>query len=484
MEMVADGNRQGIGGIEKLRVQIFAEQMSYHLRYLIFGGIAIAGYRLLDAPGCILHNGDIARKGGCHHHALRPAQLKHSLHVFAKKRVFDGHLVGVVVVHEPQNGFVEFLELQLVGAIFAQLNHAILNHADDARLYRNDAVARHHRAGVDTQDNFLFGNGSGIRGNNHRHGQASLQSNGFSAVLTRKPGKKIIFWGKIAVISGLVAYIAYVLYQQPFEWATVRRQLRSVDHPEAWSAGLALLTPINWGLEALKWQILLRRVEQTSWADAFRGVLAGLSLGFALPAQLGDTAGRVLSLRTRQRGAAIGASLVSGGMQFYVALVFGTVAWAHHLGAFSERNTSAGQVLLLVLVLLSAGGIAFGLVRQRLIGWLATRPALVRFATYWNVAGLYTNSELGRALTVAALRYLIFSVQFYVAMRLVGIGLTPDVAASGIGLVFLVKTVTPAFNFLSDLGVREAAALWVLRPSVFRCRCCLRQPLCFGSPIY
>ena len=282
--------------------------------------------------------------------------------------------------------------------------------------------------------------------------------------MTRKPGKKIIFWVKTAVIAGLVAYIAQVLYQQPFDWTTVRSQLRAVRHPEGWAAGLLLLTPVNWGLEALKWQMLLQRVERTSFAGAFRGVLAGLSLGFALPAQLGDTAGRVLSLHTRRRGAAVGASLVSGGMQFYVAIVFGTVAWAHHLQAFPERSTSAGRALLIVLVVLSAGGIVVGLVRQRLIGWLATRPLLVRFATYWNVAGLYTNFEIGRALTVAALRYLVFAVQFCVALRLVGIGLPPGVAASGIGLVFLVKTVTPAFNLLSDLGVREAAALWVFAP--------------------
>jgi hypothetical protein len=49
-------------------------------------------------------------------------------------------------------------------------------------------------------------------------------------------------------------------------------------------------------------------------------------------------------------------------------------------------------------------------------------------------------------------------------MRLVGLDLPADVSASGIGLVFLVKTITPAFNLLSDLGVREAASLWVFAP--------------------
>jgi Lysylphosphatidylglycerol synthase TM region len=286
----------------------------------------------------------------------------------------------------------------------------------------------------------------------------------FSYVLSLKSTKKIGFWVKAAVFGGLVAYIAHVLRQQSFDWTTVSRQIRSVEQPGRWAAALLLLTPVNWGLEALKWQILLQRVERTTFWDACRGVLAGLSLGFALPAQLGDTAGRVLSLRTSARAEAIGASLVSGGMQFYVALVFGALAWAHHLRAAPERNTPAGQWLLALLTMLSLLGIGFGLVRQRLIRWLATRPRLTQFARYWQVGGQYDDREIGLALLVAAMRYLVFSVQFYVAMQLVGVGLPADIAASGIGVVFLVKTITPAFNLLSDLGVREAAALWVFAP--------------------
>ena len=269
---------------------------------------------------------------------------------------------------------------------------------------------------------------------------------------------------KISVFAGLVTYIGYVLHQQRFDWTVVQHQLRVVRNPERWAILLVSLTPFNWGLEALKWQILLQRVEKTSFGDAFRGVLAGLSLGFALPAQLGDTAGRVLSLRTSARAEAIGASLVSGGMQFYVAIVFGTVAWAHHLSTAPTRNNLAGQGLLTLLLGFSALGVGFGLVRRQVIGWLATWAMLRRFAGYWHVAGAYDDSEIGLALAAAALRYLVFSGQFYAAMQLVGVELPLGVSVSGIGVVFLAKTVTPAFNLLSDLGVREAASLWVFEP--------------------
>lgn len=292
-----------------------------------------------------------------------------------------------------------------------------------------------------------------------------MQSNEFQHVLQLLSSQKIVFWIKIAVFAGILLYIGYVLRRQPFDLSVVRNQWRQVSRPGWWVAGLLLLTPINWGLEALKWQLLVRRVEPISFRAAYQGVLAGLSLGFVLPAQLGDTAGRVLSLRTGERGAAIGASLVSGGMQFYVALVFGTLAWGYHLQTVPERNTPAGRWLLALLSILSLGGILFGLTYRRLIRWSVQWPRLNRWSTYWSVIGRYSNGDIGLALGAAALRYLVFSLQFYVAMRLLGVILPGAAAAAGIGLVFLAKTITPAFNLLSDLGVREAASLWVFAPT-------------------
>lgn len=282
-----------------------------------------------------------------------------------------------------------------------------------------------------------------------------------SYVLSLKLPKKIIIWAKIAVLGGLVAYIGYVVRQQPFDWTLASRSLRTVEHPIGWALALALLVPFNWGFEAKKWQMLLRRIEPVSFREAYQGVLAGLVLGFALPAQIGDTAGRVLSLRNN-RTAAIGASLVSGGLQFYVALVFGAIAWAWQLNIVPERNTGPGRWLLLAV--LAGLGVIFGFIRQQVIQPMSHRFHKHRLAPLWLVAGQYHNRELGLAFCAAVLRYLVFSAQFYLSMRLGGLTFPPDVAASGIALVFLAKTITPAFNLLSDLGVREAASLWVFAP--------------------
>lgn len=291
-----------------------------------------------------------------------------------------------------------------------------------------------------------------------------MQSNVFATESIRNTPKKIAFWAKLAVLFGLIAYIGYTLRGQSDSWPQVWQQLRTTDWRGGWLLTLALLTPVNWGFEALKWQVLARRVEPVSWADAYRGVLAGLSLGFALPAQLGDTAGRVLSLRTGRRGAAIGASLVSGGMQFYIAIVFGALAWAVHLALVPARNTVAGQGLLVLLAALSLLGVLLNAVRPQLVRWSARWPWLHRFSAYWAIIGQYSHGDMAGAFLAGAMRYVVFSLQFYCALQLYHVTLSANALTSGIGLVFLAKTITPAFNLLSDLGVREAASLWVFSP--------------------
>ncbi len=276
--------------------------------------------------------------------------------------------------------------------------------------------------------------------------------------------KKIHLGLKMAVFALLLGYIAYHLRQQPMSLPGIWHQLQTGLTNPGWLVALVALMPVNWGLEARKWQLLTRRIEPVSFGAAYRGVLAGVTLGFMLPMLAGDAIGRVLSLQSRSRAIAVGASLVSGGLQFLAALLMGTIAWGYHLLTVPARNqpTSWGLFSAFCLVLL-LGFLAAGW-RHRLRNWPGDRKWIQKLQPYWRIATDYSIAELSIAFGLAILRHLTFSLQFYLALRLYSISLTPGPMLSGIGLVFLAKTITPAFTFLSDLGVREAAALWVFAP--------------------
>ncbi len=276
--------------------------------------------------------------------------------------------------------------------------------------------------------------------------------------------KKITTWAKAATFCLLIGFILYTLRQQTVRWADLRQPLLQTNWRSNWTILLLLLIPLNWSFEAMKWQWLVRRLAPLRFGDALNGVLAGLSLGMALPGPLGDTAGRVLSLRASNRTGAVGAALVAGGMQFYVALVVGTFAWATYLRHVPVRDTPAGNTLLVLMAGLSLLGVVLNFYRNRFVSWSARWPLLGRYVDWWELIGRYTHLEMGIVFGLALLRHLTFSLQLYAAFRLYGVPLTPLPLAAGVGVIYLVKTITPAFNWLSDLGIREAAALWVFAP--------------------
>lgn len=283
--------------------------------------------------------------------------------------------------------------------------------------------------------------------------------------------KKITFWAKIATFCLLLAFIAYSLRAQPTDWSRLGQQLRRTNWTSPYALILLLLTPLNWSLEALKWRWLARRVQPLTFAQSLGGVLAGVSLGLALPGPLGDTAGRVLSIRADQRQrnvpdrvAAVGAALVSGGMQFYVAVVIGAVAWATYLFYTPTRQTTGGRILTGLLFFLSALGVLLNGYRPRFVAWSARWRRLETYTAYWAIIGRYSHGDMAGAFGLALFRHVVFSAQLYAAFRLYGIALPPLLLAAGVGVIYLVKTIAPAFNWLSDLGVREAAALWVFAP--------------------
>lgn len=286
-----------------------------------------------------------------------------------------------------------------------------------------------------------------------------MQNNGFVPQRTHSATKKIVFWSKIAILTLIVSYILISLNRQQHDFRSVWAYWQSANWFSFSALVLLLLTPLNWLLEALKWKILVRRVEAISLKQATHGVLAGLAMGFALPAQLGDTAGRLLSLRSDQRWQGIGAALVSGGMQFLAAIFFGTIALFIQLQMGGKNQPVALWILLYSLVLLMILALLTAWQRQNLAN--IQHQWIQRWEKYWAVALHYTTAELLLAFGAALLRYLTFSYQFYLAMGIFGIHLPVRETITGIGLVYLGKTIIPAFNLLSDLGVREATSLYV-----------------------
>lgn len=149
---MTNGCGQSVGGIQNLVLQIDAQSSGKHSRYLLFGGIAVAGYDLFYFLGRVLSDGHSLGDGRRHSHALRTAQLEHRLHILAEKRRLNGHFTGQVIGDD-------FLQLRknafqtiLVFLVFFEVNDAQVQHRQGFVVYFQNGITQHVGAGIYAED--------------------------------------------------------------------------------------------------------------------------------------------------------------------------------------------------------------------------------------------------------------------------------------------------------------------------------------------
>ncbi len=275
--------------------------------------------------------------------------------------------------------------------------------------------------------------------------------------------KTLIWLVKALVLLLIIYFIGLKIYGGQLSPATIGAFSLQLYTQHPWYAFVVpfLLVFVNWGLEAKKWQLLSAPVSRLSLAQCSRAVLSGLSLGFITPRSLGDYAGRLMESRGEERVKLVGAVLLNRISQSFCTY-FAGLAGLLYLITFTAMGVQpqwhwmfpvmAGGMLLCVLFL--------GKGRGRLVEVL---QGLVgkKWMRLLEIIGDYSSSTMAMLLLWAALRYVVYTFQFVWILKMAGLELPLPVMVAGVAAVFVMKSVIPAFNFLSDLGVREFSALFV-----------------------
>ncbi|SFH35552.1 lysylphosphatidylglycerol synthase domain-containing protein [Pontibacter chinhatensis] len=224
----------------------------------------------------------------------------------------------------------------------------------------------------------------------------------------------------------------------------------------------ALLIPVNWGFEALKWQLLGQKLEPMSFGQAYRAVMVGLTLGFITPNRLGDYAGRVLELRSRQRLEAIGAIFIGRFCQLVATVLAGSGGLLYFILAFGWQEYPAVALSLFILLLTLCVAMLLLLYNAKaMVAVVAAIKPLRPFVPYLSIMGTYTSGEMTRLLWLSLGRYAVFLVQFILLLILFEVRLSPLQYLSGVSGTFFLKSVVPSVSLISDLGVRELSAMYL-----------------------
>ena len=227
-----------------------------------------------------------------------------------------------------------------------------------------------------------------------------------------------------------------------------------------------LLMPVNLLLESHKWQFLMQKLEKVTLTGAFKAILTGISVSVFLPNRVGDYLGRVFILKKADRLQAILATILGSMAQLLTTLLFGLTSLAFFLPHWMDLNSSLSQwtfVGLLFSILLTAIILVFAFLNFSVFSDLLRRisgRAYNKIARYSEVFSWYSIKELLYVLIISILRYFIFSMQFYLLLRIFQVPVSYLHAMMIIGLIYLLMSIIPTIA-LSEIGVRGSVSLYV-----------------------
>lgn len=207
------------------------------------------------------------------------------------------------------------------------------------------------------------------------------------------------------------------------------------------------------------------------FGQSLRAVLAGVAASMLLPNRSGDYLGRWLLAPDDQKTKLLLASLAGHYCQFLVLLGLGLPSVLALSASIKNLPLMDAQSFMFMVSGILLFLLLMGLVViPRLLHHYAARiregewPGLWRYLQSILQQGLevltqYRVSHLLKGLVWAALRYGLYSVQYYLILRFYGIQLSLGAAMAGVGSIYLFQTAIPLPPVLGLLARGEIALL-------------------------
>jgi hypothetical protein len=281
-------------------------------------------------------------------------------------------------------------------------------------------------------------------------------------------------------IKLIVNYVAGPLIMLFLFWI-VYGQLHKQPHwrdslAEIWQAatgkgqwklyGMFALMGINWGIESLKWQIVMRNIQRLSFFRAYEAVFAGTCIASFTPNRVGEYLGRMLFVDPGKKLLSVAPTILCSMSQTLVTLVLGTLGLYFYSGL--PLGAVDGSFVLKATYFTPA--IIITAITAALLGLLYFRfDPLVSLVNQWLIKHQrkitlpqdFRLPTLTGILVLSLIRYGIFTLQYFLLFSLVGIPLTGLQVFTGVSVMFVLMAVVPTLTFLTDLGFRWTAGIYI-----------------------
>ena len=268
----------------------------------------------------------------------------------------------------------------------------------------------------------------------------------------------------------LFAWVSYSIYtqlkNQPHVGLSWQQTREAMGNRMTWILlavfGLML---VNWSLEALKWQLSVRKIQRVSFLKSFRAILSGVSFSVSTPNRVGEYLGRILYMNEGNRLKAISLTITGSISQLMITLLMGLGG----LVFLRESIESSGMISGLWLKVMAYGTFTVLVILTLfyfrlpwLVKWVDKLPGNNKFA--WLIRALeeFDATLLLQLLSLSALRFSVFILQYYLLCELFGVELSWWQGLWTVSISFLLMAIIPTIALFTDLGLRGEISLKLL----------------------
>ncbi len=254
----------------------------------------------------------------------------------------------------------------------------------------------------------------------------------------------------------LFIWLSWSIYQQIIHqpdlgkaWQSIRQSFGSTM---IWNLVIVILLMfVNWSIEAVKWRLSIREVQQVSFKKALMAILSGVSFSVSTPNRMGEYVGRVLYMDEGNRLKTISVTIVCSISQMLITLIMGFAGLMVLRSAIEEKQLLSPLWMQVIHYGVLSALIFLTLFYFRLswmVKWVDRLPGFKKFAYLINTLEGFNATLLLKLLSLSLLRFIVFIIQYYLLFRLFNVDLIGWQVFWTVSVAFLVMAVIPTITLL------------------------------------
>lgn len=228
---------------------------------------------------------------------------------------------------------------------------------------------------------------------------------------------------------------------------------------------LFILMCVNWAVEARKWQMLVKTIQNVSYLTAIKSVLSGLSFSLFVPNGVGDFIGRMAYMQEGTRLRSFAVTSVGSISQMLVTLFAGLTGLIYlQATAWQQLPPSSGftGVWIKGATYILAVGTLLSIFVYYQLSAVTTIVEKIPFVQKYKylietVEGFHWKL-LTRVLALSVTRFVVFVVQYLLMLHIFNVQINWVDAACTTSVMFLVLAILPTIP-VADIGVRGQTGL-------------------------